>query len=385
MNLPSRMLLSGVLTTALLAGCSQSTTAGPTSSGPTAVSAPASIPPVSASPAASAAPSLGPLPSPSSALVPVSPVPSPSRGPLSQTNLEVSYSQLPTSPNIAASEAGIFQQNGLNVDLQHIAEGVTGMQALLGGSTQIGELGGTLALSAAAQGADPVVVANLEPRYPFKLMVTPGIQSLSDLKGKTIGITTAGSTDDIATRQVLLASGLTDQDLQQINFVPIGAEPARVAALLNKTIDGTDATPAAYIQLQAQGEFMLLDYATANAPAATAGIVVQRAWLDAHRDVMQAYIDSLVEATAREKRDPAFVTNLLQTAQGISDPQVIDAIYQEYVQEGQPALPFPTVDQYSGLIDQLADQYPQARSLDLNKILDPSFVQSAADRGLENS
>lgn len=289
---------------------------------------------------------------------------------------------MPSSPDVAAVRAGIFQQNGLNVDAQHIAEGVTGMQALIAGSTVMGELGGSLMLGAAAQGADVVMIANLENRYPYHIMGAKGMQSVEDLKGKTIGVTSPGSTDDTALRAAVAAQGLTDQDVQ---FLTIGAEDARVAALVNGTIQATAATPAAYLQLQGQGFPSILDIATQNVPAATAGIVVMRPWMEAHKDVVQRYMDSLVTATALEKSNKTFVEDMLRGTLGITDQTVLDATYQNYVVESQPALPYPTQADLQAVVMQMAPQNPQVTSVDLNTVLDPEFVQSAADRGLDRS
>jgi TRAP-type uncharacterized transport system substrate-binding protein len=56
--------------------------------------------------------------------------------------------------------------------------------------------------------ADVVVLANLDPVYVFKLMVPPAISTVSDLKGKRIGITNERSVDATATRSALRRVGL---------------------------------------------------------------------------------------------------------------------------------------------------------------------------------
>jgi ABC-type taurine transport system substrate-binding protein len=152
----------------------------------------------------------------------ITPPPTPAATP---AHLVVSYTQLPTSPNLAALAGGIFQQHGLDVDLRRIPQGAVGMQSLLAGDTQVAELGGPEALAVAANGADLVILANLDPVYVFKLMVPPAVTSLADLKGKKIGITNQGSVDATATLSGLRRLGLAPED---VTFVPVGPEDARV-------------------------------------------------------------------------------------------------------------------------------------------------------------
>lgn len=305
--------------------------------------------------------------------------PAPSAAP---THLAVSYTQLPTTPNLAALTGGIFRQHDLDVDLRRIPQGATGMQALLAGDTQIAELGGAEALAAAANGADVVVLANLVPVYVYKLMATPTISTLADLKGKRVGITNEGSVDATATRSALKRLGLASDD---VTLVPVGPEDARVAALSTGVIDATDATPLAVLTLESRGFHALFDYATLGIGAAVTTIVARRAWLDAHRELAQQYVDSLVIATAREKSDHGFVAGLLRSSLNLQDQRAIDALIQTYVDAAQPALPFPRPEQYTDTVDQLAEQNPNIRSVDLNRLLDPSYIQRAADRGLDRA
>lgn len=295
----------------------------------------------------------------------------------------VRYAQLLTSPTLAAQAAGIFQKNGLDVTTTHIAQGSTNMQAIIAGDTQVAEVGGTETISAAENGVDVVVIANLMPVYPFKLMANSSIQSLADLKGKTLGITGHGSVDDIADHAAFQKLGVPDPGA---NIVPIGAEDARVAALLNGTIDATVASPIAVPPLEAAGFHVLADYPALGLPTATTITVVRRSWMDDHREVVQRYIDSLVQATAREKRDVPFDVQFVQASAGLADrPDPADVV-QVYT-AGQPILPYSQTDQFSDAIAQLQEQTPNAsaEAVDFSTLLDNSFVQSAADRGLDKS
>jgi ABC-type nitrate/sulfonate/bicarbonate transport system substrate-binding protein len=135
-----------------------------------------------------------------------------------------------------AFEKGIFKDNGLEVDLQSINGGAQTSAALISNSIQIGQFGGSEALSANAGGGDLVIVANLAPVYPYKLYVQKGITSIQGLKGKKVGVSNAGGSSDIATRAALKAAGL-DPD-KDVNILAVGSHANRTAAHLSQCEQG---------------------------------------------------------------------------------------------------------------------------------------------------
>ena len=143
-------------------------------------------------------------PSATSVLASGSATPQPSRA-----KIVVSYSNVLADffPAYVAKEAGIFDQNFLDVDLQLIAS-TTGLPALLAGQTQIAHIGGSEALTTTAGGGDVVVVANTGPVWPYQLYVAADIKTPADLKGKKVAIAGVGGTFDIGIRTMLPKLGL---------------------------------------------------------------------------------------------------------------------------------------------------------------------------------
>src|SRR5688572_18675603 len=86
--------------------------------------------------------------------------------------LKTSYSAL--TANMAAywlaKEAKIFEKHGLNVDVVLIESGVTTVQALTAGETQIAMGGGTVGVSSNLAASEVVSIASIEPRLPYALL-----------------------------------------------------------------------------------------------------------------------------------------------------------------------------------------------------------------------
>jgi NitT/TauT family transport system substrate-binding protein len=304
---------------------------------------------------------------------------SPSPG--TPTALSVSYSEVIPDELApwAAADGGIFQKHNLDVTLTSIAS-ANGVAALLSGQVQIAQLGGSEVLSAAAGGADLVIVANLVPVFPYVFMAAPTINSFSDLKNKKVGVSKVGGSADIATRVALQKNGL--DPAKDVTIVETGSAANRVAALRSGAIQGGVSQPPESTTLEQQGFHSIYDLAKQKLPAANTVVATTGTYLKGHRSVVQAYIDSLVEALARIRKDKTFAEGVLTKWEKVTDQTLLDSTYTFYTQEVFPAYPYPKPEQYQAAIDALKGNNSKLASFNVSKILDPSFVKSAQDRKL---
>ncbi|HEY8731253.1 MAG TPA: ABC transporter substrate-binding protein [Candidatus Limnocylindria bacterium] len=279
-----------------------------------------------------------------------------------------------------AFEKGIFTENGLTVDLQSINGGAQTSAALLANQIQIAQFGGAEALSANAGGADLVLVANLAPVYPYKLYAAKGITSIAGLKGKKVGVSNAGGSSDIATRAALKAAGL-DPD-KDVTIVAVGSHANRTAALLAGSIDAGVDDPPEDLALVKAGLTVLVDLAAKKLPAANTGVIMSRAFLNANKDTVQAYVDSLTVARARMKADKAGATAVLGKYFKLTDQPALDGAYDFFINEVTSPYLFPEVIQFKDAVDILGKDNPKIGAVDLSKMIDRTFMQSAQDRKL---
>jgi len=279
-----------------------------------------------------------------------------------------------------AFEKGIFKDNGLTVDLQSINGGAQTSAALLAGSIQIGQFGGAEALSANAGGADLVVVANLAPVYPYKLYAQKGITTIQGLKGKKVGVSNAGGSSDIATRAALKSAGL-DPD-KDVNIIAVGSHANRTAALLAGTIDAGVDDPPEDLELVKAGLTPLVDLAGQKLPAANTGVIMQRSYLNANKDAVQGYVDSLTIARSKMKADKSGATAVLGKYFKLDNQTALDAAYDFFMNEVTVPYLYPEVIQWKDAIDILGKGNPNIAKVDISKMIDRSFMQSAQDRKL---
>src|SRR5207302_2657989 len=255
-----------------------------------------------------------------------------------------------------AFEKGIFKVEGLEVDLQSMNGGAQTSAALLARAIQIGQFGGAEALSANAGGADLVVVANLAPVYPYKLYAAKGITTIQGLKGKKVGVSNAGGSSDIATRAALKSAGL-DPD-KDVNIIAVGSHANRTAALLAGTIDAGVDDPPEDLELVKAGLTPLIDLASQKLPAANTGVIMQRSYLNANKDTVQAYVDSLVIARAKMKADKPGAVAVLGKYFKLDNQDALNAAYDFFMNEVTQAYPAVEVGQFKDAVEILGPKNP---------------------------
>jgi NitT/TauT family transport system substrate-binding protein len=294
------------------------------------------------------------------------------------TSLTVSYSEL-TPINMAlwvADDQGYFKAHGLAVDTRYL-ESSLGVSALLANEEQFASMGGSETLAAVVNGADLEVLASFSPVYPYKLEVAAPIKNAQDLKGKKLGVSRFGSSSDSATRAALREIGLADTD---VTFVQVGNLADRTAALLNGNLDGAVTGLPDTMILEDRGFHPLVDLAAEQLPAVNNVLVARKSWVDAHHDVTQAYVDSVIQGIARAKADKplalGLISKYLQDRAG-NEAQA-SAAYDYDIGAVLRIPPAIKPEQFHDALTQLAATNPKATDFDVKTIIDDSFVENAA-------
>ncbi|HLY63895.1 MAG TPA: ABC transporter substrate-binding protein, partial [Chloroflexota bacterium] len=292
------------------------------------------------------------------------------------TKLTVSYSNIVADelPVWIAKEGGYFQNNGLDVTENYV-QSSSGIAALLSGETQVFQGGGSETLSAAAGGADVEIVASITPVYPFALEVPASIPSAADLKGKKVGVSSFGSSSDTATRVALQKLGLDPN--KDVSILAVGSEETRIQSLINGAIQGGVAQPPSRYDLEAQGMHSLYDLAAQHVPAANTTVVFKKSYADAHSDVVQEYVNSLVQALARERTDEPFSTKVLGQYLKLNNQDVLNRTWQYYVTNIVPSLPTMQPDQLADAVNTLAPRNPAVTNYDVTKLINNTYVNQA--------
>jgi NitT/TauT family transport system substrate-binding protein len=169
------------------------------------------------------------------------------------------YSSFPFAAAEVGQDAGIWKALNLSLDITAFKGDAQVQQALAAGSIDIG-LGSGPSMAYRSKGVPAIAVAVMAGRpLDMALVVAHGsnIKTLAELKGKTIGVTTAGSLTDWLARQVSTAQGWGPDG---VTILPLGAMETRVSALSTGQIAASvhDLTEAYEIERIGKGTILTL-------------------------------------------------------------------------------------------------------------------------------
>ncbi|WP_019925063.1 ABC transporter substrate-binding protein [Nocardia sp. BMG111209] len=229
------------------------------------------------------------------------------------------YTQLPLRFGV---EKGIFAKEGLDVKFTQVQDAVTGVAT--------GELtyafGPTNTyLRAAAKGAPIKIVSSaFRSKGPFFLIARPGINTVADLKGKTIGIAVAGSGMETYTRKILSANGV-DPD-KDVKFVADGVNQQAYGALTTGQVDATIIHQPFPALGQLQGKSVTLARGWDYLPTYHTGVLIAgNDVIDKNPDLLRHGLRAYFTAYTYAKEHYDEYLPWLKSKLGTIDPQAVEA------------------------------------------------------------
>ena len=168
-------------------------------------------------------------------------------------------------PFMYGKEKGIFEQEGLDVEMNRIRGVPQIIATLLSGDIDIAWVGFDGMASAVSQGAtDLRYIGEFLTEFPLYLVVAPHINSFDDLRGEPVATAGPGSITETLFLEGLRRGGLTDPR-KDTDFMNMSGPDTRLTQLINGTFVGValnapwaqQAEARGFRILQYQGDFLL--------------------------------------------------------------------------------------------------------------------------------
>ncbi|MBT9314410.1 ABC transporter substrate-binding protein [Leptothoe spongobia] len=300
--------------------------------------------------------------------------------------LVIGYSSWPGwLPWAIAEEKGLFEANGANVELKWFDGYLASMEALAAGQLDgnCQTLNDTISFAADAVNGEVAVLVNDNSAGNDKVIVAEGINSLEDLKGKTVALE-EGVVDDFMLTQALEDAGMSRSDITIKNL----ETGAAAAAFASGQADGFAGWPPFWsIALEREGSKELLS--SKEYPGAIPDLlVVTQKVIDEQPDQVQAMVNTWFATLDYIAKNPEESNKIMASRAGVSAEEYkafeagtrIFTIEEnlEAFSEGNTMkhMPFAAQKMNDFMVDV---GFIEAGPEDLGAILDDSFVKAYAE------
>jgi NitT/TauT family transport system substrate-binding protein len=282
------------------------------------------------------------------------------------------------TPFYVAVDQGFFKKVGLNVTVQKFTGGgATSVAALATGSVQIASGGPTNFIGDLAKGVINGKLFGMTVDSGYDLVVSKDITSISQLKGKTVGVSGANSSDDIFLDATLAHYGISPSD---VTTITAGTTAERLIALSTGKIQAI-ADQAAFRPSELAVGNVLLKAEDNPVKLPTVAFYANSSFIQSNPGALKKFISAMVTATAWAKEPANEKSVIADCEQGSGSTAT------ECEQTIAWAKSQATVDPYTwsttyGLnttsiqtaIQAVSLVVPQAKSLTLNDVVDTAFA-----------
>ena len=238
-----------------------------------------------------------------------------------------------------ARAAGLYEAQGLAVDIADMHGGSHGAEELQSGRIDVMHVGLSAVIRVNQSGGDLRIIGGLSNVIRFTFFSAPGVNTAADLKGGVIGISTFGSESDSTVTLALQKLGLARSDVTVKEY---GGGMRRIDALKSGEIKATPINEPLSSLAREQGLNVLVDLVPDQIPWLFTGIVVRHDDIAARRDMLTRFLKASIEgnyiAMTDEKRAKEVrsmkVERLTQRLDS-DDPELLKLIKfsQAYVEE----------------------------------------------------
>jgi NitT/TauT family transport system substrate-binding protein len=276
-----------------------------------------------------------------------------------------------------ARQEGLFKKNGLDVELLHIPSSSRAIQAILAGEIAISFMDGSNAAQANLKGANLALIAGATNRMVFSLMAKPEIKSVSDLRGKKIGITRIGSSTHTSALYALSQAGLKPSDYQ---ILPLVEVPNIFTALAAGQIDAGIVSPPTNSRARKAGFKELVNLAKEGPEYVSVAVGTSRTYMNANEDTVRRVVRSYAEGVYLFKSNKAAALRMMENQLRVKDIDIQEDTYNQFRQYLEYP-PYVTRKAMEAILAELGDKDPAAKAAKPDDFIDLRFVAELEKEG----
>jgi len=227
-------------------------------------------------------------------------------------------------PTVVAEKKGFFAKYGLASEHIRISLAVA-MNALGTGDLDYAV---TMAqgISAAIKGVPVKLVMMTQDKLVFFLMARPGIQQVTELRNKTVGISYFGSTTHLVADVIMRRNGLVPG--KDVNLLPSGDDNGRLASLETGRVDAVIGGPPLNIW-GAKKNYKVIAWAKDYTNLPQNAVIVTDKAIQQSRDQIKRMVKGTIEALRFIQANQKEAIDIL-AAYSRSDREIAAGMFETY-------------------------------------------------------
>jgi ABC-type nitrate/sulfonate/bicarbonate transport system substrate-binding protein len=276
-----------------------------------------------------------------------------------------------TLPFYVALDENFFQKYGFEVTPVFMGGSPLINSAILAGEFPMGYTGGGAIISSRLAGSDLISIACPLPVLTIDAWAKPEIKTVSDLRGKRIGVTRFGASTHFAALSMLDSAGIKPNE---VTFIQNGGVGESLAALLGGRVDATMIGYPFGLRAKNAGYPLLfrpMDSEYGLFP--TAVIAARESWLKEPRNRKLAveFLRALNEGLQLTRESPNAIKRALRKYTRVND----EAMLQGSVEYFRDAFPKSLRTREKVMTNALKFiDHPKAKQFDVTQSFDNSLV-----------
>jgi NitT/TauT family transport system substrate-binding protein len=278
-----------------------------------------------------------------------------------------------------AQHAGIFEKNGLKLNVTAAGGDTQAFAAVLGGSADFAIGDATMVQMSREAGGPGIVVGTVVQRAHY-FGVSKNLEPISDpkeFKGLTIVTSPEPNTNYSVAKRMLETAGLKIGEDVTILEVNPGTE---IGAMLGGQADMAIAYQPSVASAVAQGAKVVFDFSSYVGPFCNTGIMVLPSFAEANPEIVQALVTSFEEGSRMTYEDPEFAKQVAREEFPDLPADVVNAAIEAELEYKIPAESVITKpDQWANLMDMQVYLGNVKGTLTFEEIIDNSFAEKAIE------
>ncbi len=199
-------------------------------------------------------------------------------------------------PVIAAASQGIFERQGLKVEILFTVNSQEQRDGLAKGEFQIAQAAVDNAVAMVERAAQDVVIVTGGDSSMNEFFVQPDIRAYGELRGHTLLVDAPDTAYALQLKKILLTNGLKEG--ADYKIYPIGGTGLRLKGMReNKDYKAAMLNPPFSVDAKAAGLKSLGSAVDLIGPYQASGTFVLRSWARANRDTLERYIAGVIAGT----------------------------------------------------------------------------------------